>query len=116
MMLRVERGFTFSGFPNISSLCLFLGTAQREKSGQLPLSYRQFGAIRSCESPLRRKAGRSQISRCGDALWWQGGSWGPAAGRRAILELGSTGLQHFTLLVALGTHRGGCQWPAGSLC
>lgn len=35
-----------------------------------------------------------------------GGRWGPAAGRRVFLELGGTGLQLFTLLVALGTRSG----------
>lgn len=63
------RGLHFLQFSKHLFLRLFLGTAQREKSGQPPSSCRQSGAIRNFGNPLRKKAGRSQISRCGDALW-----------------------------------------------
>lgn len=78
-MQEAERGFSRSflkamGISKHLILHLFLGTAQREKSEQLPSSCRQSGDIRSCGSPWRRKAGRSQISRYGkgDALLWLG--------------------------------------------
>jgi len=69
-MQELMRGFLVSflkavGISKHLFLHLFPGTAQREKSEQLPSSCRQSGGIKSCGSRWRKKAGRSQISKYG---------------------------------------------------
>lgn len=90
------------------SLHLFLETAQREKSEQPPSSCRPSGDIKSCGSPWRRKAGRSQISRYGrgGALLWLGRQVECCSREKGVPGVQQYWISAPTLLVGLETLEG----------